>query len=82
MQSKILLYLLGGLLVAGALIFTLSSCAKTQVIKPHGLTGGVVEPTDADYARINCWVQPPNETLWFPCPSPSAEDFIKQFHGH
>jgi hypothetical protein len=55
------LFSIGILLLVGV-----AACAAPAV-KPHGLKGGVVEPTYPPESQINCWVQPPHDTLWYPC---------------
>jgi hypothetical protein len=45
----------------------LASCTAPVVVKPHGLKGGVKEPTYPPDGPINCWIQPPHDDLWYPC---------------
>jgi hypothetical protein len=46
----------------------------------HGLTGGVKEPVYPPDGPINCWVQPPHDVLWYPCPQKSDAELGA--HGH
>ena len=66
-------------LLLGLIILTATACTTTPIQKhSHGLTGGVKEPT---YDVVNCWVQPPHDDLWYPCPDrANLEGYLS--HGH
>lgn len=64
-------------------LLVLTACTVVQPIKKsHGLTGGVKEVTAADYERINCWVQPPHDELWYPCPASTELEGYLHPGGH
>jgi hypothetical protein len=68
-------------IACGLLVFMVASCAS-PVGKSLHLVGGVKEPVYPPDGPINCWIQPPHDDLWYPCPTPSAEDMIQQYHVH
>lgn len=58
------------------IIMMLIACTPQPIKKHHSLTGGVKEPDDS----TNCWVQPYNDELWYPCGQRSDKELGT--HGH
>jgi len=71
-------FLLTGLLIG---IFACTTPQPiTHINEQYHLTGGVEEPTYPPDGPINCWVQPPHDKYWYPCPQKSDTELGQ--HGH
>lgn len=63
MEIGINLAVIGAALFVAFLLF---GCSPVHV-KTHNMTGGVKEPLYPPESNTNCWVQPTEDELWYPC---------------
>ena len=77
---KTLFLCLISLSVFGCMTSVVPEQPHSTIYKGYHLQGGVKEPTYPPEGLINCWVQPPDDEYWYPCPQRTDEELGQ--HGH